>query len=70
MAKDGHLKRQGIVRNTIREDLLFFALPAVLVFFAGLLASGLDGWHGIVVTVRELAKQPYRLPPHCCPNAR
>jgi protein-S-isoprenylcysteine O-methyltransferase Ste14 len=36
MAKGGFLKRHGIVRNAIKEDMLYFALPALLVFTAGL----------------------------------
>ena len=39
MAKGGFLKRHGIVRNAIREDMLFFALPGLLVFIAGLVLS-------------------------------
>ena len=39
MVKRRFLARHGIVRNAIREDLLYFALPAVLVFFAGMMAS-------------------------------
>jgi protein-S-isoprenylcysteine O-methyltransferase Ste14 len=39
MVKRGFLERHGIVRNAIREDLLYFALPAVLVFFAGMMTS-------------------------------
>jgi protein-S-isoprenylcysteine O-methyltransferase Ste14 len=35
MAKRGFLARHRIVRNAIREDMLFFALPAILVSSAG-----------------------------------
>ena len=48
MPKDGFLKRQGIVRHAIREDLLFFAIPAVLVLFAGTVVSSRDGFAGLI----------------------
>ncbi len=35
MAKRGFLARHRIVRNAIREDMLYFALPAILVLSAG-----------------------------------
>ena len=35
MAKDGFLKRHRIVRNAIRKDVLFFAIPAILILTAG-----------------------------------
>ena len=35
MAKNGFLKRHGIVRNAIRKDMLQFALPAMTVFVMG-----------------------------------
>ena len=41
MAKRGFLKRHGIVRNAIREDMLYFALPAILVYTAGM---GISAW--------------------------
>ncbi len=36
MAKRGFLARHRIVRNAIREDMLYFALPAILVSSAGM----------------------------------
>jgi protein-S-isoprenylcysteine O-methyltransferase Ste14 len=42
MAKRGFLARHGIVRNAIREDMLYFALPALLVFTAGLVVCARD----------------------------
>ncbi len=42
MAKRGFLERHGIVRNAIREDILYFALPAVFVLFAGMVVSAWD----------------------------
>ncbi|MFC1650816.1 methyltransferase family protein [Candidatus Latescibacterota bacterium] len=39
MAGPGFLKRHGIVRNAIRDDMLYFALPAILALFAGLSVS-------------------------------
>jgi protein-S-isoprenylcysteine O-methyltransferase Ste14 len=42
MAKRGFLARHGIVRNAIREDLLYFALPWLLVLVAGMGLSARD----------------------------
>ncbi len=42
MAKRGFLKRHGIVRNAIREDMLYFAIPALFVFSAGMVVSAWD----------------------------
>jgi len=42
MAKRGFLARHGIVRNAIREDVLYFAIPAILVWSAGLVISAWD----------------------------
>jgi protein-S-isoprenylcysteine O-methyltransferase Ste14 len=61
MAKRGFLRRHRIVRNAIREDVLYFALPAVLVFSAGLVVSAWDGWDGLVVTIWDLVRQPRSL---------
>jgi len=58
MAKRGFLERHRIVRNAIREDLLYFALPAFLVFFAGLVVSAWDGYDGLVAKIWELVRQP------------
>ena len=41
MAKRDYLARHGIVRNAIREDLLTFAIPAILVLCAGF---GVSAW--------------------------
>jgi protein-S-isoprenylcysteine O-methyltransferase Ste14 len=41
MEKRGFLERHGIVRNAIREDVLYFAIPAVSVLFAGM---GVSVW--------------------------
>ncbi len=42
MAKHGFLERHRIVRNAIREDVLYFALPALFVYSAGLVVSAWD----------------------------
>ncbi|MFQ5857013.1 MAG: methyltransferase family protein [Anaerolineae bacterium] len=61
MAKRGFLSRHGIVRNAIREDVLYFALPALLVFTAGLVFSARDGWDGLVATIWDLFRSPRSL---------
>lgn len=62
MAKDGFLKRHGIVRHAIREDIIYFAIPAFTVFLIGLVfcaiagsEAGLTNFWGIVW---GLIKQP------------
>ena len=42
MAKRSFLARHGIVRNAIREDMLYFALPGILVLSAGMVVSAWD----------------------------
>ena len=42
MAKDGFLKRHGIVRNAIKEDLIFFAGPWIIAMSVGLMLSAWD----------------------------
>jgi len=63
MVKNGFLKRHGIVRNAIRKDMLYFALPGITVFvmelfFCGRYGDGLSGFWGIVW---GLVKQPQNL---------
>jgi len=58
MAKRGFLKNHGIVRNAIREDVLYFAIPALLVFTAGLVVSAWDGYDGLAGKIGELGRQP------------
>ena len=60
-AKRGFLARHGIVRNSIRADVLFFALPAIVVFFVGLVVSARDGYDGLVTTLWNLVRQPRNL---------
>jgi protein-S-isoprenylcysteine O-methyltransferase Ste14 len=60
MAKRGFLEKRGIVRDAIREDLLYFAIPALLVFTAGLVVSALDGWEGLFATISDLVRQSGR----------
>jgi protein-S-isoprenylcysteine O-methyltransferase Ste14 len=61
MTKPGVLKNHGIVRNAIREDVLYFAIPALLVFTAGLVVSAWDGFDGFVTMTWKLARQPENL---------
>ncbi len=41
--------------------MFFFALPALLVFVAGLIVSARDGYNGLVVAIWDLVKQPQSL---------
>ena len=58
MAKRKFQPRHRFVRNSIREDILYFALPAVLVYTVGLVVSVKDGWDGLFVTLWALIRQP------------
>lgn len=42
MSKRGYLTRHKIVRNAIKKDMLYFAVPAFLVLMAGLSLSAWD----------------------------
>jgi protein-S-isoprenylcysteine O-methyltransferase Ste14 len=61
MAKDGFLKRHGIVRNAIREDLLQFALPGMTVLIVELQFCVRDGMSGLWGTIWGIIKQPQTL---------
>ena len=61
MAKTGFLKRHGIVRNAIREDLLQFAVPGIIVLISELLFCVSDGLSGIWGTLWSLIKHPQTL---------
>jgi protein-S-isoprenylcysteine O-methyltransferase Ste14 len=61
MAKRGFHAEHRIARHAIKADLICFALPAVLVLFAGLLVSLWDGWHGLVETFGDPVKDPHSL---------
>lgn len=61
MPKRSFLEREGIWRNAIKKDVLYFAIPALLVFTAGLVVSALDGFDGLVVKAWELGRQPENL---------
>ena len=65
MANNGFLKRHGIVRSAIKEDILVFGIPALTVFSIGLVfcaragaRTGLTNFWGIVW---DLVKQPQDL---------
>jgi protein-S-isoprenylcysteine O-methyltransferase Ste14 len=61
MAKNGFLKRHGIVRNVIRKDMLYFFLPWLTVFYIELLFCVRDGFSGFWGTIWRLVKQPQNL---------
>jgi protein-S-isoprenylcysteine O-methyltransferase Ste14 len=61
MEKHGFLERHGVVRYVIKKDLLYFALPWILVMFIGFAVSFSDGWEGLFVTFGKLISQPKRL---------
>lgn len=68
MNEGDFLARHGIVRNAIREDMLFFAIPALVVFSAGLVLSARDGYDGLVGTLWDLIWHPGKLSELSVPN--
>ena len=50
------------VRNAIREDMLYFAAPAMLVFTTGLVVSFLVGKRSLRDMLLEMVNQPDKLP--------
>ncbi|MHC4995901.1 MAG: methyltransferase family protein [Planctomycetota bacterium] len=61
MARNGFLKKRGIVRNAIRRDMLQFAIPGMTVFIIELNFCG-SGLSGFWRTVWTLITQPHTLP--------
>jgi protein-S-isoprenylcysteine O-methyltransferase Ste14 len=61
MAKNGFLKRHGIVRSAIRKDMLYFFLPWLTVFYIELQFCGRDRLSGFWGTIWGLVKQPQNL---------
>lgn len=56
MAKSGSRSRSEVIRSEIKRDLLFFGLPAFVVFSVGLMVCARDGlYDGIVFSVAEIA---------------
>ncbi len=69
MAKREFLTRHRIVRNAIREDLLYFGLPGILIFTAGLIVSARNGgWVELVPTLWNLIRQPQSIAMLSVPN--
>ena len=57
MIKPGFWARHGLVKQYMKEDIFFFAIPALVVFCFGLILSRRDGMLGIV----EIIMQPPNL---------
>ena len=49
------------MQKTVKKDLFFFGIPALAVFFLGLVVSGGDGYDGLVGTIWSLIKHPAKL---------
>jgi len=71
MAINGFLKRHGIVRNSIKDDLICFALPALIVFTLGLVfcamagaGAGLTNFWGIVWGLVKQPRDLFTFPMH------
>jgi len=71
LANNGFLKRHGIVRNAIKEDILVFGIPALTVFSIGLVfcaragaRAGLTNFWGIVWGLVKQPQDLFTLPMH------
>jgi len=49
------------MRRTVKKDILLFGIPALTVFFLGLMVSARDGYNGLVGTIWDLIKHPEKL---------
>jgi protein-S-isoprenylcysteine O-methyltransferase Ste14 len=49
------------VRKTILKDILFFGIPALTVFFLGLMISARDGYDGLLRPIWSLIEHPANL---------
>lgn len=58
MAKRGFLAKYHIERNAIKQDLFYFAIPAIIIFSTGMVVSTGDGFDGLVSKIMELERQP------------
>ena len=56
------------MRNAIREDLVLFAIPAFVVFLAGLVVSGRDGYNGLLPVLWNIVTKPGSLSTLSAPN--
>ena len=58
MAKRRFFSKYRIVRNAIKDDLLYFVVPFILIFLAGLWVSAEDGWVELPTTLWNLILHP------------
>ncbi|MFC1555005.1 methyltransferase family protein [candidate division KSB1 bacterium] len=58
MDKRSFLEKHKIVRSSIKQDVLHFALPAFFVFSAGLVVSAMNGYDGLLKNLWRLILHP------------
>lgn len=61
MSQRDFLARHGVVRNSIKEDLLHFALPAIVIFTVGIVFCARDGMVELLPTAWRLVRDPQSL---------
>ena len=61
MAKSESHSKYQIKRQAFRDDVLYFGLPALLVFAAGVSISAQEGYGGLTATIVGVILQPQRL---------
>ncbi len=61
MVKKGYLSKHRIVMNKIKEDIIYFGIPAIIVFASGLIISFMDK-KGFANTLSNLITQPQNQP--------
>lgn len=49
------------MQKTVKKDILFFGIPAITVFFLGLMISARDGYDGLLRAILNLIRQPANL---------
>ena len=60
---------KGIVKSRVRQDVVQFALPAMVVFAAGLILCARDGYRGLLPVLWRLLRHPSEIPDLSLPQA-
>ena len=61
MENRGSHSKYRIVRSAIKKDILYFGIPALTVFFLGLIVSSMDGYDGLIRSIWKLIMNPQNL---------
>jgi len=61
MTNRKNARKYKIARSAIKQDSLFFGIPALIVFTFGLIVSAMDGYNGLVAILWQVVKDPRML---------